>query len=327
MNIRPPHKAKTVFAFLIAGLLAWTVLGQGTTPDESSPTRSQNYRIGPGDVIDIVVGQSPTLSRIGVRVNNEGRIQLPMIEEDVLVACSTERELSDMIREKYKKFVINPDVIVAVKEVNSNPVAVIGAVAAPGRFQLQRPVKILELLTLVNGTSEKAGGNIEIIRNRSQPYCDGPELIAAKDVGDELISINLADTLKGIEEANPYARAGDIIRVGESDQPARAYVMGSVKTPTAVDLSEPVTLTQAIAMSGGFASGAQSDKIVIRRTIEGSLNRAEMIVNLREINQRKRDDVLLRANDIIEVAGPGKLSAFFRTFIPSLTQIPFRVIP
>lgn len=326
MSIQSPYRTKTVFAFLIVGILACSIFGQETNVEEERSSRSPNYRIGPGDVIDVVVGQNPTLTRLGIRVNNEGRIQLPMIEEDLSAACSTERELSERIREKYKKYVIDPDVIVAVKEVNSNPVAVIGAVASPGRFQLQRPVKVLELLTLVNGVSDKAGNNIELIRNRSQPYCDGHDLMIAGNAGDELISINLADTLKGVEEANPYVRAGDIIRVAEYEQ-ARAYVTGSVRNPSAIDLTEPITLTQAIAMSGGFASGAQSDKIMIRRQIAGSVNRSEMTVSLKEINQRKRDDVVLRPNDIIEVAGPGKLSAFFRTLIPSITQLPLRVIP
>jgi hypothetical protein len=80
-------------------------------------------------------------------------------------------------------------------------------------------------------------------------------------------------------------------------------------------------------MAGGLSDGAQSEKIVIRRQVNGSLNRTETIVNLKEIKQQKKDDVLLRPNDIIEVPGPGKFGSFLRTLLPSFTQLPLRVIP
>ena len=114
--------------------------------------------------------------------------------------------------------------------------------------------------------------------------------------------------------------------MSEANQ-TRAFIIGSVKTPSAINLTEPITLSQAIAMSGGLAAGAQSDKILIRRQIDGSVNRSELVVSLKEIKQRKKDDILLRSNDIVEVAGPGKLATFFRTFVPQLTQLPMRVIP
>ncbi len=320
---------KFTLVFLFVCIQAVTVFGQvvpSNAENGFNSNRTQNYTMGPGDVVDVVVSQNATLTRTGIRINNEGRIQLPMIEEDVVAACSTERELSEVVKEKYKKFLLNPYVIVAVKEFNSNPVAVIGAVSTPGRFQLQRPTKLLELLTLVNGANDKAGNNIELIRSTSLPYCEGSKFVVGNDTGDQLISINLSDTLKGVDEANPFVRAGDIIRVGEYDQ-VRAYVTGSVRNPSAIDLTEPTTLTQAIAMAGGLASGAQSEKIVIRRQIAGSVNRSELVANLKDIKLGKRDDVLLRPNDLVEVAGPGKVSSFFRTFLPVVTQLPLRVIP
>src|SRR6185503_13917729 len=51
----------------------------------SSPDDTR-YRIGPGDVISVVVRKAPELSG-GVRVDQRGMIRLPMIEGDVRVAC------------------------------------------------------------------------------------------------------------------------------------------------------------------------------------------------------------------------------------------------
>ncbi|MBK8465865.1 MAG: polysaccharide biosynthesis/export family protein [Chloracidobacterium sp.] len=295
---------------------------------QESTSQNPNYRIGPGDIIDVNVSQSSQLTRTGVRVNNQGMIQLPMLDEDIQAGCRTERELAEQIREKYKKFLLNPYITVAVQQFNSNPVAVIGAVNTPGRFQLQRPVRLLELLTWVNGTAERAGSSIEILRSRSLPFCDGPQLVLTEGVGDELISLSLADTFKGTEGSNPYVRAGDIIRIADAEI-TKAYIVGNVKNATAISLKDPVTLSQAIAMAGGLAAGAQSEKIIIRRRLNGSINPTEIAANLKEINLRKKDDILLQTNDIVEVPGPKKtfLGELGKILIPTLTTLPLRVIP
>lgn len=310
----------------IAALFVFALVGTMTISGQEN--QNPNYRIGPGDVIDVNVSQNSQLTRTGIRVNNQGMIQLPMLDEDIQAGCRTERELAEQIKEKYKKFLHNPFIIVAVQQFNSNPVAVIGAVNAPGRFQLQRPIRILDLLTWVNGTAERAGTSLEIIRNRSMPFCDGPQLILTEGVGDELITLNLEDAFKGTEGANPYVRAGDIIRIADAEV-TTAYVVGNVRNSAAISLKEPVTLTQAIAMAGGLASGARSDKIVIRRQISGSVNRTEIAANLKEINLRKTNDVLLQSNDIVEVPGP-KPNIFkdiMKTIVPTIGTLPMRVIP
>ena len=292
-------------------------------------TVADNYLIGVGDVIDVVVNKYEPLSRAGIRVNEQGTIQLPMFDEDIAVACLTERQLADRIKEKYKKYVIDPYVIVSVREFNANPVAVIGAVQSPGRFQIQRPTRLFELMTLVNGPSARAGRDIEIIRIMNRPYCQEGTLVPRSD-SEELITLSLAETLKGNEEANPFVRAGDVIRVVEADE-MKAYLGGSVKSSMAIDLKEPVTLMQAVAMAGGLAKGANSEKVLIRRQIPGSINRSDMIVNLKAINQGKQDDLLLQANDIVEVPGPsgGKkiLNKIIDSILPSLTRLPIGVVP
>lgn len=306
--------AALVFAFAAA----ITVSGQDT-----------NYRIGPGDIIDVTVSPAGSeLSRSGIRVNNQGMVQLPKLDLEIQAGCMTERELAEQLKEKYKKYVLNPYVIVAVKEFNSNPVAVIGAVNVPGRFQLQRPIRLIDLLTWVNGPAERAGTMVEILRNRSVPYCDGSQLVSPSGVGDELISLNIADAFKGTDGSNPYVRAGDIIRIPDANI-KNAYVIGNVKSTMTISLKEPVTLSQAIAMAGGLAAGARSDKIIIRRAISGSVNRTELVANLKEINARKKDDFLLQTNDIVEVPGPKKTiwTEITDRLLPTISTLPLRIIP
>jgi polysaccharide biosynthesis/export protein len=306
------------------------VFGQTGVAEVSQPISNENYRIGPGDIVDVVVNKNAELSRTGLRVGYDGTIQLAMLDENVAAACLTERQLADAIKEKYRKYLVNPFINVSVKEVNSNPVAVIGAVNSPGRFQLQRQIRLVELLTFVNGPSNNAGNTVEIIRNLGRPRCDESLLVAPAEAGEELLSVNLSDAFKTGERINPLIFAGDIVRIAEANQ-TNAYIQGNVRSTLAINLKDPVTLSQAIAMAGGTTKGADLAKIKIRRQVAGSLTRDEILVNLKEINQRKRDDVLLQPNDIIDIPGPTGGRKIYQDImggiVPMLTRLPYTVIP
>ncbi len=287
------------------------------------------YRIGAGDVLDVLVSNNDALSRRGIRVNNRGMIQLAMLDTDILAACRTERELADDIRERYKKYLVQPHINVAVKEFNSTPVAVIGAVNSPGRFQLQRPVRLLEMLTFVNGPSVAAGRTLQMIRSpRALIGCESPEQVENDPDESELVVFALGDILKGSEEANPFVQSGDIIRIPDAEQ---AFIHGNIRNAMAINLKEPVTLSQAIVMAGGLARDAQIEKIKIVRREPGSTAKKEIIANLKEIRKQGSEDIFLQPNDLVEIPGPTGTKKIFndiiRTIVPAITQLPLRVIP
>src|SRR5215813_11849439 len=105
------------------------------------------YRIGPGDVLDIRIYNRPQLSRDAVRVEGSGMIRMPLIETEIQAACLTEGELAKEISTRYAKYYKNLQVDVFIKEYHSRQVAIIGAVNEQSRFELQRRVRLLELLT------------------------------------------------------------------------------------------------------------------------------------------------------------------------------------
>src|SRR5262245_11453486 len=131
------------------------------------------YRIGPGDELDIRVFGRAELSRT-VRVDNYGKIRLPFLKE-MQAACYTEAQVAGFVAEAYKKFLRDPQVDVLVKDYRSQPVAVIGAVNQPGRFQLQRRARALELITFAGGPKSSAvGGVVHIIHNSELNHCSQP---------------------------------------------------------------------------------------------------------------------------------------------------------
>ncbi|MCI0337226.1 MAG: polysaccharide biosynthesis/export family protein [Acidobacteria bacterium] len=163
----PPSTQKPV---LIPAPNSTPVISTGNLSEDDS------YRVGPGDVLEVRVFGRPELGREG-RISNLGTIRLPFLEE-IRVVCKTEAELAQLITEKYKKYLREPQVDVFIKEYKSQPVAVIGSVAAPGRFQLQRRVRLLELLTFAGGHNLNAGGTVHIIRGSAPDFCEMSETAA-----------------------------------------------------------------------------------------------------------------------------------------------------
>src|SRR5690349_22566441 len=129
--------------------------------------QDDRYRIGPGDVLDIRVYNRPQLSRDAVRVEGNGIIRMPLIDSEIQAACLTEGELAKEIATRYTKYYRNLQVDVYIKDYHSRQVAIIGAVNEQGRFELQRRVRLLELVTYAKGPSAKAGQTINIVHSNN----------------------------------------------------------------------------------------------------------------------------------------------------------------
>ena len=289
-----------------------------------TPNEEDRYRIGPGDVLDIRILNRPNLSREAVRVEGNGVIRMPLIDDEIKAACKTEGELAKEIAERYTKFYRKPQVDVFIKEYHSRQVAVIGAVNEQSRFELQRRVRLLELLTYAKGTSPKAGQTINIVHAPRPQVCQQTE--ATTEEARAFSSYKLSDTLQGDPRANPYVEPGDIITVPEANL---VYVVGNVFTPLTIPLKEPITLSRAVAMAGGVKQDSEKDHVRIVRQEPGASTSREIVVDLTAIEKKRAVDIALMPNDIIDVPLSGSKS-FFRgllnTVAPSMGQLPVRVI-
>ena len=285
-----------------------------------------HYRIGPGDVLDIRILNRPNLSRDSVRVEGDGTIRMPLIDGRIQAACLTETELSKEITDRYLKFYRNPQVDVFIKDYRSTQVAIIGSVNDQSRFLLQRRIKLLELLTYAKGPTTLAGQTINVVHSETAFQCskgDSPK----DEAYAGLTSYQLSATLRGEEKANPYLENGDIVTLPEADQ---VYVVGNVLQPRSIALKEPITLTRAIAMSGGLAKDTQKDKIRVVRQEPGSTTKKEIYVDLAAIEKKQAEDLSLMANDIVDVPLNGTKSVIRGLFTglgSTATQLPLRVIP
>lgn len=302
---------------LILALLVVVPVSAQQLPDD-------RYRIGAGDVLDIRIYNRPQLSREAVRVEGSGMIRMPLIETEIQASCLTEGELAKEISTRYAKYYKNLQVDVFIKEYHSRQVAIIGAVNDQSRFELQRRVRLLEILTYAKGPSPRAGQTINIVHSTAASPCKKDD---DTDASAAFTSYKLSDVLQGDPKSNPYLEAGDIVTLPEADQ---VYVVGNVFMPLTIALKEPITLTRAIAMAGGLKQDTSKDKIRVLRQEPGTTTRKEIIVDLSAIEKKRSEDLALLPNDIIDVptsAGKSFLRSLVQGVVPGVGQLPVRVVP
>jgi protein involved in polysaccharide export with SLBB domain len=156
--------------------------------------------------------------------------------------------------------------------------------------------------------------------------CNEAEAAAPHSDSSAFDSFNLNELLSGDDKSNPYLQAGDIVSLPAADQ---AFVVGNVFRPSAIPLKEPVTVSQAIAMAGGTLPATKSDKIRIIRQVSKTKTKAEIPVDLKAINQRHAEDIVLQANDIVDVPSSGTkvfLNSLAGVVAPTISRLPTGVI-
>lgn len=269
--------------FAVAGLLALCAVL--LTAQEKF---TQEYRVGPKDLLEISVFGADELSRT-VRVSEDGKVSLPLLGEvlvDGLTKSELEKKLADLLGEKY---VQNPQVTVFIREYQSKRVSVLGAVEKPGPYQLLGRQTLMQIVSEAGGLTRDAGSDIIIIRQLP----DGTSTSLRISIDDLF--------LKGDAKLNVPLEAGDIVNI-PVDKLVAVYVFGQVKNPGALQVKKSAmpTLLQAIAQAGGFTDRASRGGVVIKRMDETGKEK-EIKVNVRSILNNKQKDVPLLENDTVYV--------------------------
>ncbi len=140
-------KMKAVVAFVV-------LLCTAATAGAQHQATQGTYRIGPGDVLDVVVWRNQELS-MQVTVRPDGWISFPLIN-DVQVAGGTATDVQKKLAEALGKFVTTPMLTVVVTHVAPMKVSIIGKVRQPGRYAVDAPATVLDVLALAGGPTDYA---------------------------------------------------------------------------------------------------------------------------------------------------------------------------
>lgn len=320
---------------LWAALLTQAPAAAQEQPTAEPPTTGDQYRIGVGDILSVkvVAGKIvPEFTTEATEVNGCGKIPLLSVQHEdrneIQAAGRTSADLAEELRAFYMKYKRNPQVIVTIREYNSQPVMINGAVVKAGQFQMRRPVRLMELVQRhAGGRTERASGRIQLARLPLYSMCQTPDAVAR--AGDEIsfLFFNLEETLSGAEQSNPYLRPGDVVTVLEAKE---AYVVGNVLRPGPILLNyEGITVSRALAMAGGLMPDSRKEKIRVIRHDQKTNATSEIFVDLVAIDKRRAQDLALQPNDIIEVpvsGGKRLLRSLVGTIVPTVGQLPVQVI-
>lgn len=144
-----------------------------------SPLDPKNYVIGAEDLLLIRVWREPELSG-QFPVRPDGRISLPLVNE-IAAAGLTPEQLSAAITRGLEKYMKQPEVSVAVVQVNSKKYFVIGEVMKPGPYPLTVPTTVLEALITAGGFRDFANPKkIVILRGAERLKFNYKDVVAGK---------------------------------------------------------------------------------------------------------------------------------------------------
>ena len=122
------------------------------------------YRLQPGDVVAVSVWKENDLTR-EVLVRPDGALSFPLAGE-INVDRKTVEELRVALVDRLKRFVPDPVVTVAVKQIGGNRVYVLGKVLRPGEFPFSSPIDVMQALSLAGGATSFAQVNDIVILRR-----------------------------------------------------------------------------------------------------------------------------------------------------------------
>jgi polysaccharide export outer membrane protein len=283
---------------------------KGSEPSGVDTQGIRNYLLGPGDTLDVRVFGQPDLNAI-VEVDSDGNISsLPFLESPIPAKCRTDKAIQKDIITAYAKYIKNPQVSVRVAERKSRqPATVFGAVRQPTRVQMQRKVRLNELMVVSGGFTERASGTIQIFHTEPLMCPQPGEEALALPIDQSKAPfevIKISELRSGKAQANPFVRPGDIVLVTEAEP---VYITGSVVAPQGIFLRDQLTISRALAMVGGVKKEAKITDVRIYRQKPGATDQEMIRVDYAAIKKNLKPDFFLQAFDIVEVPEAGMFSS------------------
>lgn len=240
------------------------------------------YRVGPGDVLEVLVEGRPELSRLPT-VQTTGSVWLPEAGEVAASGLTTGEIASGVAERLAARGGAAPRVTVRVREHQSQFVWVRGAVLRPGRKPLRGGTRLVDALLDAGGFQPGASGTVTVQRQQGR-FPDGSQELRFRFAGEDPSAAEL-------EQLGLSLASGDVIT---AEVQRWVFVAGAVRSPGRRPFEEGLTVSGLVEASGGLASGA-SDRVLIRRS------GVEIEADLGDIREGKADDVALAAGDEIVV--------------------------
>ncbi len=297
--------------FLIAGAAAQVP----SSPRPEAPKANcgsqvrSTYLLGPDDQLEISGPELSELANKPVRIDGDGDIQAPLVGRvhvSGLTVQQTEQELNKLLR----TYIRDPQVVVSVAEVRSQPVSILGAVNTPGVHQVRGRKTLLEMLALAGGIRSDAGYSVRITRQLEWGCIPLPKTELDASGRFSVAELNLKKIMEAKNpEENIQIFPHDVISVPKAEM---VYVIGEVKRSGGFVLGEhqSISVLQALSLAEGLNGTADARHARILRLKRDADQREELAVDVKDVLNGKKSDIALRGDDILFIPGStGKKAA------------------
>lgn len=257
-------KVKPITAELIVDMyrVARPARAVGSTASNDPARRSQvdpaaqilNYKLGPGDIISIIVWDHPELTtpagtfrtaeQAGTVVAEDGTIFYPYVGV-IRVEGKTTREVRDILANKLAKYIEKVQIDVRMAMFRSKRVYVVGEVSKPGTQDITDiPMTVLEAVNRAGGFTSEADYSRVLLTRRGTTY---------------RVDIQ-AMYEDGATEQNALLEPGDIVNVSDRSF-NKIFVLGEVVKPGSMLMNKKrSTLAEALGDAGYISQDRASPR-------------------------------------------------------------------
>ncbi len=204
---RLKNMASAGFVAVLALILAGGCASTKKAPPPAAPqaedegglgeVKVSEFVLGVGDTIEISVYRNEDLKKT-VKIDPTGKIIFPLIG-DIQASGKSVFSLRDEMAQKLSRFIVSPQVSIAISGIQSQKVLVLGEVKNPGVFALDQELSLLDAVM-------KAGG----VTNDAK--LENSVLVRKKAGASEITVIDLKKIIKGGDlTSNVSLRGGDIV--------------------------------------------------------------------------------------------------------------------
>jgi len=176
------------------------------------------YRLGPEDIISVVVFNQDRYSKSGITIPPSGRISLSLIPGGVFVNGKTTDEVEEIIKKRYDEYIIDPQVTVSLDKAASYRYSIMGDVGQPGIRLMSRRMTVTEAIAESGGVLPTGDKSKVFVLRRQETG-----MLA-------MIPVNVSNIYKGKAPDTTYLVPGDQIFVPGNKWKSFQKWMGLVQT-------------------------------------------------------------------------------------------------
>ncbi len=297
-----------------------------STPIEY-PVDENEYRVGPGDIIQIVVGNREESTFNNLKISPEGSLSIPSVGSVDLTGMTLAKaksEITDLVKSKY----LDDNIEITLIDVRAFKVTVSGAVNSPGLvivtagdrvsdaiymaggFEMENPPENLQkkptARTNPNAQQTQKPETSELEIEFTNPQEKDREIVASKRnitvkrrTGEVLNADYLKYSLIGDLDANPVLVDGDVVTISSLKEGlGQVSIFGAVKNPETYEYLPGDRVKDILNMAHGFTIDADSSQIeLVRFTNHASATKK--ISLLLDTPERKKESLnfMLKPDD------------------------------